>query len=94
MKWRNLPWNDRTHIRYEKFRKMGYYQESDLDFRFQISDFKLKDLRLNPESEKLEKALRFIKEGYIAGIIFGTYQVVFVIVATAEGDKNSICQVN
>jgi acetyl-CoA carboxylase carboxyl transferase subunit alpha len=25
---RNLPWNDRTHIRYEKFRKMGYYQES------------------------------------------------------------------
>ncbi len=23
-----LPWNDRTHIRYEKFRKMGYYQES------------------------------------------------------------------
>lgn len=25
---KNLPWNDRTHIRYEKFRKMGYYQES------------------------------------------------------------------
>ncbi|MCI0616895.1 acetyl-CoA carboxylase carboxyltransferase subunit alpha [bacterium] len=22
-----LPWNDRTHIRYEKFRRMGYYQE-------------------------------------------------------------------
>ena len=23
-----LPWNDRTHMRYEKFRKMGYYHES------------------------------------------------------------------
>jgi len=23
----SLPWNDRTHIRYEKFRRMGYYQE-------------------------------------------------------------------
>jgi hypothetical protein len=35
----------------------------------------------------IEHALRFIKEAYIAGIIFGTFNAVFVTVAAAEGDK-------
>ncbi|MCI0613110.1 hypothetical protein L0244_08985 [bacterium] len=36
----------------------------------------------------IERALRYIKEAYIAGIIFGSFNAVFVIVATAEGDKD------